>query len=153
MSCRIRAGMSKGRTRGPGDARGLPRPGPHSRLHSLHYCLPRGVPSRLQGHCQQTARLDLSLWPLASLAESHKSECAGGEARGRRGLAVMATYKRRKFSNQGKRAGPAPEIKHTDPAPIRARAPGRRSAAKLLNKDEARRIVVNIAKLPDLIRT
>jgi hypothetical protein len=29
--------------------------------------------------------------------------------------------------------------------------PGRRSAAKLLSKDDARRIAANIAKLPDLV--
>jgi hypothetical protein len=46
-------------------------------------------------------------------------ESSSGKARGLRGLAVMATYKRRKFLNQGKR----PENKHTDPAPIRAKAP------------------------------
>jgi hypothetical protein len=45
----------------------------------------------------------------------------GSEARGRRGLAVMATQKRPKLSHRGKRTNP--ENKETVSAPIRAASP------------------------------
>ena len=35
----------------------------------------------------------------------------------------MAVHKRRKFSNQGRSANPAPESRQTDSAPIRAPVP------------------------------
>jgi hypothetical protein len=55
------------------------------------------------------------------LGEGQKSESASGEARGGRGLAVMAAHKRQKFTSRGR--SPAPEGKQTDSAPIRAPVP------------------------------
>jgi hypothetical protein len=73
------------------------------------------------------ALVRLGLGTLAALGYPltlrSKSCSTGGEARSRRGLAVMAVRKRQKLSNQRRRASPAPVSKETDPAPIRAAAP------------------------------
>ena len=53
-------------------------------------CVSRGVQARLRGYRVETARLDLSSWPLAALVESQKSECTSGEARGRGGLEPLS---------------------------------------------------------------
>src|SRR5262249_31344291 len=63
----------------------------------------------------------LSPGAVAVLDKSQKSECASSEAGGRRGLAVMAAHKQRKFSSRGR--SPAPESRQTDSAPIRATVP------------------------------
>jgi hypothetical protein len=52
-------------------------------------CIPRSLQARLRGHCEQTAWVDLSSWPLAALAQGQELESASGEARGRRGLGAL----------------------------------------------------------------
>jgi len=52
------------------------RPG----LRIIEPCLSRGLPARLRGDRVEAARLYLSPGPLASLAESQKSESASSEA-------------------------------------------------------------------------
>jgi bifunctional non-homologous end joining protein LigD len=43
-----------------------------------------------EGIVSKRARLAVSLWPFAALGEGQKSESAGGEARGRRGLGALS---------------------------------------------------------------
>jgi hypothetical protein len=57
------------------------------------------------------------------LTENKKSKGTCGEARGRRGLAMMAGHKRGKFLSRRRSLNPASESKQTDSAPIRASAP------------------------------
>jgi hypothetical protein len=52
-------------------------------------CISASLSARLRGHCEQTAWLGLSSWPLTALDQGQKSVCASGEARGRRRLGAI----------------------------------------------------------------
>ena len=73
------------------------------------------------------------------LAHWKKSKSASGKAHGRRGLGFPALDQEPQADSSHARGVLRPE------------EPGRRSAAKLLTKDEARRVAEIIAKFPELV--
>jgi hypothetical protein len=80
--------MSKGRTRGPGERSWITETGAatDSILCIIVYCLPRGVPSRVRGHCQQAAWLAVPLAAFGALGEDQEPGSSDSHARGGGGL-------------------------------------------------------------------
>ena len=109
--------------------------------------------ARLRGHCVQTTWVVIPRRPIGALAQDQEPGRAGGAASRRRRLDLMVDRRFPPRWTFEEANGACLVVKDANGFAVSyvyfESDPGRRTAAALMTKDEARRIAANIAKLPD----